>query len=254
MNSARKTEIKHRAEALADSFRNELHLTSTMPVDVRGVIKEKYIQALLRKMDESASGMAMKVRSDDGEEHRFMMINIDKSLGNQRFTCCHEFYHLLFQNNFNFVNEKTATFDEKNEEEYCADWFASYLILPAIGLKRMIPDRELKLNSITLGTLLKIENNFGCSRKTLLFRLKDCGYINGATFDRFSENIRMSAISYGYTTELYYPTTKEEYIGDYNIKARELFNSGLISQSKYELLLEDIGIYVREHIEDDGEI
>lgn len=51
-----------------------------------------------------------------------------------------------------------------------------------------------------------------------------------------------SALEFGYSTELYLPTKKKELVGDYNIKARELYDKGLISQAKYYQLLDDMGI------------
>ncbi|EFB93141.1 MAG: hypothetical protein E7L36_10115 [Prevotella bivia] len=39
-----------------------------------------------------------------------------------------------------------------------------------------------------------------------------------------------------------YLLIKKELVGDYNIKARELYDKGLISQAKYYQLLDDMGI------------
>ena len=51
-----------------------------------------------------------------------------------------------------------------------------------------------------------------------------------------------SAAEYGYPTSLYMPTHSKELIGDYNVKARQLYDKGLISQAKYFGLLYDMGI------------
>ena len=97
MNSARKNELKVKAAGLAASLREELHLTDLIPLDVERLLREKNIQTLFRPMEDSASGMALLAQSADGGIHRFMMVNTNKSLGNQRFTACHEYYHLFFQ-------------------------------------------------------------------------------------------------------------------------------------------------------------
>ncbi|WIL17337.1 hypothetical protein [Prevotella bivia] len=39
-----------------------------------------------------------------------------------------------------------------------------------------------------------------------------------------------------------YLLIKKELVGDYNIKAHELYDKGLISQAKYYQLLDDMGI------------
>ena len=133
---------------------------------------------------------------------------------------------------------------KKEEEEYNADVFAAYLLLPEMGLKELVPAEEQQVDKITLATLLKVEQNFLCSRAALLTRLKDLKWITKKTFDLYQKNVVASAIEYGYNTQLYYPTYQTELVGDYNLKARELYDKGRISQAKYYSLLMDMEINV----------
>ena len=71
----------------------------------------------------------------------------------------------------------TGLFNKKEEEEYNADVFAAYLLLPEMGLKELVPAEEQQVDKITLATLLKVEQNFLCSRAALLTRLKDLKWI-----------------------------------------------------------------------------
>lgn len=254
MNLNRKTELDLVAKKMASQFREELHLTPMMPISIHQTVKLKNIQTLFRPMNDGSSGMAMKVKSEDGVEHLFMLINTNKSLGRQRFTCCHELYHLLFQDSFAFVKEYGSEFVDKDEKEYIADCFASYLILPEDGLERSIPDNEMKKDAISLATLLSIEHKFRCSRTTLLNRLKRKELISSERYDLFATGVINSALSYGFSTELYEKTGKTEFVGDYNIKARSLFDDGKISLTKYEELLGSIGINISDKPDDDGEI
>ncbi|WP_048741743.1 hypothetical protein [Prevotella bivia] len=48
-----------------------------------------------------------------------------------------------------------------------------------------------------------------------------------------------------------YLLIKKELVGDYNIKARELYDKGLISQAKYYQLLDDMGI---NHMQNDEKV
>lgn len=61
-------------------------------------------------------------------------------------------------------------------------------------------------------------------------------------FARYQKDVRKSAIEYGYSTRLYEPTCQTELVGDYNLKARALYDAGLISQAKYFSLLADMGL------------
>lgn len=254
MNLTRKNELRQEARIKAELFRDELHLTANMPISIHRTVKEKNIQTFFRPMDDQSSGMAIKIPDVHGLGHTFMMINTSKALGHQRFTCCHELYHLLFQDKFDCIKEKTGVFEVKDENEFLADWFASYLILPQSGLETSIPVSERKKNSISLATLLKIEQKFRCSRRTLLYRLLVDDYIDTAYFEEFSHNVKTRALSYGYGTALYEPTDKTEYVGDYNLLSRRLLDDGKISITKYESLLEAIGIKIEEKVDGDGEI
>ena len=159
----------------------------------------------------------------------------------QRFTACHELYHLLYQQNFSKSVDDT-NYSSTDREERNANIFASFLLLPKAGLQMFAPVEEQRKDRITLGTILKLEQHFRCSRTTLLLRLKEIGWISEDYVCKYSENVKRSAAEYGYNTSLYEPTRNTEVCGDYNIKARSLFDKGLISRSKYVALIDDMGL------------
>lgn len=237
-------------ECLAIKLREEMHITTKDPVRIHQILKEKNILAWFRKLDGNFSGMAIRTRGEYPESlHRyFMLINTSLSYAKQRFTACHELYHLLYQKDFSVSSNNAGRFDKKETEEYNADLFAAYLLLPEIGLKELVPPEEQQTDKITLGTLLRVEQNFRCSRKALLTRLKDLKWITGRTFDIYQTNVINSAIEYGYNIQLYQPTHQTELVGDYNLKARELYDSGRISQAKYFSLLTDMGMNVSKEV------
>ena len=115
-------------------------------------------------------------------------------------------------------------------------------------MKELVPAVEQQVDKITLATLLKVEQNFLCSRAALLTRLKELKWITKKTFDLYKNNVVNSAIEYGYNTQLYYPTYQTELVGDYNLKARELYDMGRISQAKYYSLLMDMEINVSQEV------
>jgi len=241
-----------RLECLANDLREQMSILTKEPVRIHQILKTKGILAWFRKLDPEFSGMAIRTQSDIASpSKRFMLINSAQSYGKQRFTACHELYHLLYQEEFTVSQNNAGKFDVKEPEEYNADVFASFLLLPENGLKELVPVDEQEKDKIQLATILKVEQNYRCSRITLLRRLKDLKWITAIVYDKYARNVKSSATEYGYSPDLYNPTNDTELVGDYNIKARELYDKGLISQAKYFSLLEDIGVKFSSFIDDE---
>lgn len=123
---------------------------------------------------------------------------------------------------------------------------ASFFLLPQAGLECLIPDNEFKKNKISLATILKIEQTFTCSRTALLYRLKTLGIIDGTGYELFNKNIMRSALTYGYSIDLYKAGNHNKVIGDYGTVARALFEKEKISESHYLSLLLDLGMNTEE--------
>ncbi len=231
-----------------------MHITTKDPVRIHQILKEKKILTWFRKLDHNFSGMAIRTQQHEHSASRyFMLINTAQPYSKQRFTACHELYHLLFQEQFEVSQNNAGFFNKRDEEEYNADIFATYLLLPEMGLKELTPPAEQQMDRISLATILKMEHNFRCSRETLLTRLRDIKWISETMFAQYNKDVIKSAIEYGYSTQLYMPTNKTELIGDYNLKARELYDAGRISQAKYFSLLTDMGINVSQEVFDGEE-
>lgn len=229
-------------ENLANEFRTrELQISLFEPVSIHKALRTTGILCSFRPLDDDISGMAIKIQHEGEQQaHRFMLINTNDVYCKQRFTACHEFYHLLYQQNFSKSVDDSEYSRTKEREERNANIFASFLLLPEAGLKMLAPVEEQRKDRITLGTILKLEQHFRCSRATLLYRLKDLGWISEELISSYIENVKRSANEYGYNTSLYESTGITEICGDYNIKARGLFDKGLISRSKYVSLIDDM--------------
>lgn len=239
--SLRKTDYI-RLENLANQLRQNLGIRSIDAISVHQMIRDKKVIASFQPMSENLEGMGVRIERGDGSRKLFMLVNTNSSYGRQRFTACHEMYHLLCQDKFSVSLDIRGQEHTEHEEE-CANFFARCLLLPKEGLERLTPPEEVvKKDSISIATILRLEHNFRCSRTCLLLRLKSLGWISGLTYDKYKNDVIRSATEYGYDTSLYLPTSKKELIGDYNLKARELYDKGLISQARYFGLLRDMGI------------
>ena len=173
----------------------------------------------------------------------FILLNSNQTRGKQHFTIAHEFYHLFFQDDFkphacNPGNTKGVDANEK-----MADAFASELLLPEMGLKKMIPLNELDQKEISISTILILENYFSVSHSALLIRLRNLDLITSKQYDLFSNlRIKQTAKEYGFGLSLYESGNEGVVIGDYGIKAKQLFSDMKISESHYYELMNSIGI------------
>jgi Zn-dependent peptidase ImmA (M78 family) len=192
------------------------------------------------------SGMAVRIGEYE-KTKRFLLINCNHTLGRQHFTVCHELYHLYCQTNFQSSKNNAGAFNKNGDpEEYKADLFGSYLLLPTAGISQMIPELEFSKNKITLKTILAIEHYYSCSRSALLSRLKHIGLIDNELMESLLVNKIKNAVLYGYNKDLYLPGNSGVVIGDYGTIAHDLFEKGIVSESAYFSLLEDLGFDLSE--------
>jgi Zn-dependent peptidase ImmA (M78 family) len=228
-------------EVYANDFRQTNGLNSKEAIRLKSILQKNNILTAYLPLSDDFSGMAIKLNQGD-ETKRFILVNSNQTIGRQHFTICHELYHLYFQKDFTSEKSIVGKFDKNNLEEYKADTFASYLLLPYSGLMQLIPEHERPKNKITLKTILYIENYYSCSRAALLIRLSGLNLIDKNHHIQFSLDIRKNALLYGYNCDLYNPGNENTVIGNYGSMARELFDKGVVSESSYFSLLEDMGI------------
>jgi len=225
-------------EKYASQFRAENGYSNQESIHLKSLLHKLGVLAVFRPLEMDVSGMAIKV----GENNRFMLINTDRTLGHQHFTICHELYHLFIQKNFNSQVCQVGLFNKKDKEEYNADIFASKFLIPEEGILSLIPDSELSKSKVTLGTVLKIEQYFSCSRRALVNRLAELKLIDRTQAQEYCQEVRISAMNHGYSLKLYEKDKQHEVLGDYGDLARKLFEQDKISESHYYGLLEDIGL------------
>lgn len=239
-----------RLDNQAVMLRQEQGIKFTEPVSIHQLLRNKNVIASFQPLSPGFEGMAVKLVGKEKEERLFMLINTGSNYSRQRFTACHELYHLLYQDNFTVSYDMETEGERKDNEEQSADYFARCLLLPEAGVVALIPDAERKKDAVTLATILKLEQNFRCSRSCLLYRLKEMDFISDAIYSVYQHDVIRSAAEYGYSTSLYKPTYNKELVGDYNVKARQLYDRGMISQAKYFSLLYSMGIDLGKEVAD----
>lgn len=231
-------------EKKAAEFRNTHGIGANDCIRLKSLLSKLNVLTIFKPLQNNFSGMAIKVEGKVPK--RFILVNSSISLGKQHFTLCHELYHLFVQENFRSMICTTGLFKKEDKEEYRADLFAAYLLIPETGIKALIPDSELTKNKITLKTILKIEHYFSCSRAALLYRLKELNIIDGNHYDKYCQNIQRGALEQGYEINLYKPGNHNQVIGDYGSVARDLFEQEKISESNYFSLLIELGMNIED--------
>lgn len=231
-----KASLLNLVESQVSKFRQVTGLSDSEAVNLKSLLLKLNVLTIYRPLSDNFSGMSLK-----SGDKRFMLINSNHPKCRQHFTIAHELYHLYFDPNPTPHNSMTD--GKKNDKEQCADAFALMFLMPADGVRQMIPDNELMAGHISLASILRIEHYFSVSYSAVLNRLFDLGLINRNERDTFKEYpVKKTAREYGYDTTLYEPGNKNLVIGDFGEKARKLFDNEKISEGHYLELLHKIGI------------
>lgn len=237
-------------EVKANNFRNDHGIDLDTAIDFNKLLLSLNIITFFTKLSDDFSGVAYKA----SKSNRFMMINTSQQLGRQHFTIGHELYHLCVQENFSFQMCKTGLFNKKEREEYNADTFSSYLLMPEAGILKLIPENEMSWGGrLSIATILKLEQYFGVSRRAILIRLEKLGLLKAGDFDSYAVGVKKSAKENGYSLDLYEASDDELILGDYGVKAKQLFDVSKISESHYHSLMKDISIDIDKIEEDEQE-
>jgi Zn-dependent peptidase ImmA (M78 family) len=173
----------------------------------------------------------------------FILINSSHPRGKQHFTIAHELYHLFFQPDLKPHICNPGNLKEADINERLANAFAAELLMPKMGVIKMIPSIELSNKEISIPTVLKLENYFSVSHSSLVYRLSSLGLITKQQQDDLlSIRVKQTAQEYGFGLSLYQPGNEGCVIGDFGIKAKQLFTESRISESHYYELMNSIGI------------
>lgn len=234
--------VNKRLELLAQDFRQKNGLSFTEPLKLKSLLQKTNVLTIYKPLSPKFSGMSIKIDLPE-KIFRFMLLNSEHPVGKQHFTICHELYHLYFQKDFKASTSCAGLFNKKGDaEEYNADIFASYLLLPESGIWEMIPEDERVKNKIKIGTVLAIEQYYGSSHTALLFRLLNMNLIDSNYKDDLSIGIMANARKFGYNTTLYEKDNENDVIGDYGVLAYKAWERGIVSESTFFSLLHDLGV------------
>lgn len=217
-------------------FRKITGLSDSEAVNLKSLLFKLNVLTIYRPLSDNFSGMSLK-----SGNKRFVLVNSNHPRCRQHFTIAHELYHLYFDPNPTPHN--CMADGKKSDIEQCADAFALMFLMPADGVRQMIPDDELMAGRVSLASVLRIGHYFSVSYSAVLNRLFDLRLIDRSERDSFKGYpVKKTAREYGYSTTLYEGGNENLVIGDFGEKARKLFDEEKISEGHYLELLHKIGI------------
>lgn len=231
-----KAALLNLVENQVSRFRQMAGLSDAEAVNLKSLLLKLNVLTVYRPLSDNFSGMSLK-----SGDRRFMLINSNQPKCRQHFTIAHELYHLYVDPNP--MPHNCSAEGKKSDAEQCADAFALMFLMPADGVRQMIPDNELMFGHVSLASVLRIEHYFSVSHSAALNRLFDLRLIDRNERDLYLQYpVKETAKEYGYDTTLYEPGNENLVIGNFGEKARRLFDEEKISEGHYIELLHKIGI------------
>ena len=221
-------------------LRKKLGEDSDSPIDIFSLAQNiEGLTIVFYPLGENLSGMCVKGQ----EGNNTIAINSSMTLGRQRFSLAHEFYHLYYDDNMVSVCAKKINSGKEIENK--ADMFASYLLMPETSLIMLVKKLTEKqaAKHITLNDVIRIEQYFGVSHQATVYRLMHTSYLSEEEGNSFlSEAVQRKATEMGFSANLYKPSPEsKQYMtyGNYIGQAEQVLSKGLVSDGKYEQLLLD---------------
>lgn len=219
---------KERIQAIKS--RANLGLDSYSPIEniANLLFKKENISIIKKKLKGKISGAcALK------GEVRAILINSSYSLGRQNFTLAHEYYHLLYDEEFN---------NYSSDIETSANTFASYFLMPkeALELYMSINNLSTKKDTLNEVDILKMCVYFKMSFLAILVRLEKFEkLLSKSKVEEYKKiNAGVLAKANGIYTDLFKSTDEEFLIKtDYVDQAKKALEKNKISIGKYEDLL-----------------
>ncbi len=222
----------------ASSIRRNLGEDESSPIDIFSLAQSiESLTLVFYPLGKNISGACFR-----GNLSSVIAINSDMSVGRQRYSLAHEFYHLYFDKDI-ISTICSSKIGGENENEKKADQFASYFLMPPAALYEAIQkfknssDRNLSIEEI-----IRLEQYFGISHQAMLIRLMEENEISSVDAASMQSGIISIAAKLGFDVSLYKPSPedkKRRVFGHYICQAENLLQADVISIGKYEELLLD---------------
>jgi len=225
------------ARQLAINTRVKLGLQSTEYFDVYRAINSLGITCIKRPLESKISGATIRT-----EMVKIILVNSSKSLGHQNFTIAHEIYHCLYDESLTNRVCKVEQFNKVTKSEEIAEFFAVHILMPEDGIYYQLQLHGKSDAKLSLPDVVNLEQFFGVSRRAMCWKLEELKLINRKECNEYCANVVQSAKMLGQDPTLYKATMDTVIISDYAVKAHEALKKGLITEARYDEILDDAGL------------
>lgn len=229
---------EYQYEKEASELRARFMLGDRIPVDTESLLVNQGILTVYTPMSDNFSGMCLKY----DEKTNFILINSTMPMGRQNFTIAHELFHLYVQEPQEFKVHSCNISNPQLPIERHANTFASYFLLPTIGVNDIMYRINCNRVSVNPAHIITMCGYFGVSYQAMLVRINKILKLSDA---KYSELKDISPVQYaemnGLKTDVFcVPKRADIIVGDYAAKAQSLFNSGKISKGHFFELMSAI--------------
>ncbi|MBF4469212.1 MAG: ImmA/IrrE family metallo-endopeptidase [Methanobrevibacter arboriphilus] len=221
---------------LAEKLRRRWGFDNYSPLDIFSIAIEKLpnLTLILLPLGKNISGCCSKINND-----QLILINSEHSKGRQNFTLAHELYHLIYEDNEEWL---ICGHDANSSSEEEANNFASSLLMPDGALSEY--ERNNNIDKWDLENIIHCEQFFQISHDAMLYRLRFINdVINYDEFKKYRPGVKNEAMKLGFGTELYDPSPdgkKYFSFGNYIRLTEKAFENNEISIGKKNELLLDV--------------
>lgn len=231
-------ELIYIARTRANEKRNALGLGDEPISNIFNLLENQGIFLFIKPFKGNASAMFMRTK-----DIHIVIINSKHTLGHQIFSAAHELSHFFFDKELMGGVCLANKYNQDQEVERLADFFASYFLMPEEGLLKHISKRKKKANScLDLSDIIYLQQYFRVSWQAMLYRLLNMGELSLEEVEKYKTvSIKSEAAKLGYDLDLYTPTYKECPSQKYIEYAMKAFKHDLISESKLNEYLSIIG-------------
>jgi len=190
-------------------------------------------------MSEKVSAVYM--RSDP---YALVLVNQMHTVGHQRFSLAHELCHHYFHRDLNtWICAVDLMPHDQRERE--ANEFAAAFLLPAEGVGELFPGFVNELRDMRRA-VLKLCNYYRTSWQSTVYRLFDLRLISSREKNELVEVSVTSLVrEFSVDTDLFAPGRHVKLPAEFTEVARELLERGIISQRKFESMMDDLSALAR---------
>lgn len=164
-----KEELDKKAKRRASEFREKLNLGDEPIGDIFSLDFAKEFLFLKFPNEMGVSGAYIE-KTGRENPYKCIYINTLEPIGRQHFSFAHELYHAFYEKSNDVLSKTNAS--KYDPVEYCAERFASYLLIPRTHLKRnLLRIKPFGRFNIRIEHLFDLQKIYGVSFTALVYTI-----------------------------------------------------------------------------------